>query len=198
LSRIGPIIFVTLDAADLRHGMAAMRDPKLAAALAGESSAIIPDQTNGSEHLLHHYLGSDLKKAHDVFYTARHDDPRRWPETYDHTPLDFLPAGAREALRHPNDLLLRPVGMKNVTNALLDRGWHPRHIAGLIRSKFERDHAWGGEWKDYSPTLRADYYTRMFAGERTPVGTEAAEITDAEHPLRSPKPVTAPPEAVEV
>jgi hypothetical protein len=198
LSRIGPIIFVTLDAADLRHGMAAMRDPKLAAALAGESSAIIPDQTNGSEHLLHHYLGSDLKKAHDVFYTARHDDPRRWPETYDHTPLDFLPTGAREALRHPNDLLLRPVGMKNVTNALLDRGWHPRHIAGLIRSKFERDHAWGGEWKDYSPALRADYYTRMFAGERTPVGTEAAEITDAEHPLRSHKPVTAPPEAVEV
>ena len=198
LPRIGPIIFVTLDAADLRHGIAAMRDPKLAAALARESSAIIPDQTNGTEHLLHHYLGSDLQKAHDHFYTARHDDPRRWPETYDHTPLDFLPAGAREALRHPNDLLLRPVGMKNVTNALLDRGWHPRHIAGLIRSKFERDHAWGEEWKDYSPALRADYYTRMFACERTSVHTEAGEIAGAEHTPHLHWPVPRPPEPLEV
>jgi hypothetical protein len=198
LPRIGPIIFVTLDVADLRHGIAAMREPKLAAALARESSAIIPDQTNGTEHLLHHYLGSDLKRSHDLFYAARHDDPRRWPETYDHTPLDALPAGVREALRHPNDLLLRPVGMKSVTNALLDRGWHPRHIAGLIRSKFERDYAWGEEWKDYSPALRADYYTRIFAGERTSIATEAAEIAGAEHLPRPHWPVPTPPEPVEV
>jgi hypothetical protein len=198
LPRIGPIIFVTLDAADLRHGIAAMRDPDLAAALARDSCALIPDQTNGTEHLLHHYLGSDLKKFHDHFHAAQHDDPRRWPETYDETPLDHLPAGAREALRHPNDLLLRPVGMKNVTRALLERGWHPRHIAGLIRSKFERDHAWGDEWKDYSPALRADYYTRIFAGEGTSVGTEAAEITGAERLPPSHWPSPAPPEPVEV
>ena len=198
LPRIGPIIFVTLDVADLRHGMAAMREPKLAAALARDSSAVIPDQTNGTEHLLHHYLGSELKKTHDHFYAARHDDPRRWPETYDHTPLEALPGAAREALRHPNDLLLRPVGMKSVTHALLDHGWHPRHIAGLIRSKFERDYAWGGEWKDYSPALRADYYTRIFAAERTPVGVEAAEITGAENLSRPHWPLPVPPEAVEV
>jgi hypothetical protein len=187
LPRIGPIIFVTLDGTDLRHGLAAMRDPALAAQAALGATAVIPDQTNGTEHLLHHYLGSDLKSFHDYFHTAQHDDPRRWPDTYDHTPLDTLPAGAREALRHPNDLLLRPVGMQRVTNALLDRGWHPRHIAGLIRSKFERDYGWGAEWKDYSPALRADYYTRIFAGQRTSVATEAEEIRGAEtHPPRAP------------
>lgn len=180
LPRIGPIIFVTLDGADLRHGIAAMRDPQLAAELARDTSATIPDHTTGTEHLLHHYLGSDLHKFHDFFHTARHDDPQSWPETYDHTPLDTLPAGAREALRHPNDLLLRPVGMKHVTEALVHRGWHPRHVAGLIRSKFERDHGWGQEWKDYSPALRADYYTRIFAGRRTAVDVEAAEIRGAE------------------
>jgi hypothetical protein len=198
LPRIGPIIFVTLDAADLKHGIAAMRDPKLAAALAREASAVIPDQTNGTEHLLHHYLGSDLKNFHDHFHAAQHDDPRRWPGTYDHTPLDHLPAGAREALRHPNDLLLRPVGMKLVTEALLDRGWHPRHIAGMIRSKFERDYGWGEEWKDYSPALRADYYTRIFAGQRTAVATEAAEIAGAENLPRPQWRAPAPQEAVEV
>ena len=198
LPRIGPIIFVTLDGADLRHGLAAMRQPRMAAELARNGSAVIPDATNGSEHLLHHYLGSELKRFHDFFHTAQHDDPQRWPETYDHTPLDHLPAGAQEALRHPNDVLLRPVGMKNVTEALLARGWHPRHIAGLIRSKFERDYGWGEEGKDYSPALRADYYTRIFAGLRTSVEVETAEIRGAEtRPIpqwHAPEPA----EAVEV
>ena len=88
-------------------------------------------------------------------------------------------------MRHPNDLLLRPVGMKSVTQALMQRGWHPRHIAGLIRSKFERDYGWGEEWKDYSPALRADYYTRIFAGAGISVATEAAEIRDAESHART-------------
>jgi len=195
LPRIGPMIFVTLDAADLRHGMAAMRDPRLAADLARDSAALIPDQTHGTEHLLHHYFGSDLHKFHEHFHASQHDDPRRWAETYDRTPLDHLPSGAREALCHPNDLLLRPVGMKRVTEALLECGWHPRHIAGLIRSKFERDYGWGDKWKDYSPALRADCYTRIFAGEHTTVETEAAEIREADAPPqflpRQPSPVAA-------
>ena len=197
LPRIGPIIFVTLDVADLGHGIAAMRDPRLAADLARDSSALIPDQTIGTEQLLHHYLGSELHKFHNHFHASHHDDPRRWAETYDHTPLDNLPAGAREALRHPNDLLLRPVGMKRVTEALLGRGWHPRHIAGLIRSKFERDYHWGNEWKDYSPALRADYYTRIFAGEHTSVETEAAEIREAAGPPGPSRRATSPIEALE-
>ena len=185
LPRIGPIIFVTLDHADLRHGLAAMRHPRLAADLARDATAVIPDMTAGSEHLLHHYLGSKLRRFHEYFFSTRHDEPVRWSETYDRTPLHDLPAGAREALRHPNDLLLRPVGMKRVTEALLDRDWHPRHIAGLIRSKFERDHGWGREWKEYSPALRADCYTRIFAGLRTSVTTEAAEIAEAGGPART-------------
>lgn len=185
LPKIGPILFVTLNGADLREGLKAMRDTALAAEWARGSTAIIPDQTTGTEHLLHHYLGSGLRKFHEFFLSAHHDDPHRWPETYDHTPLNDLPGGAREALRHPNDLLLRPVGMKTVTRALMQRGWHPRHVAGLIRSKFERDYGWGEEWKDYSPALRADYYTRIFAGEDTSVADDAAEIRDAESHLRS-------------
>jgi hypothetical protein len=107
-----------------------------------------------------------------------------------------LPAGAREALRHPNDLLLRPVGMKRVTEALVDRGWHPRHVAGLIRSKFERDYGWGSEWTDYSPALRADYYTRIFASQPTSVATEADEIRGAE--TRETHTANAPLEAIEL
>jgi len=67
-------------------------------------------------------------------------------------------------LDEPNDLLLRPWAMKLVTRVLLSLGWHPRHIAGLIRSKFEQEHHWGEQWKDYEPGWRADFYVRLFAG----------------------------------
>jgi hypothetical protein len=44
-------------------------------------------------------------------------------------------------------------------------GWHPRHVAGLIRSKFENpEHGWGVNWGDYEAGTRADFYTRLFAG----------------------------------
>jgi hypothetical protein len=81
-----------------------------------------------------------------------------------------------------------PVG--GPSQALLERGWHPRHIAGLIRSKFERDHGWGDAWKDYSPALRADYYTRIFAGRRASVVTEAEEIRKTS-PATKQTPATA-------
>jgi hypothetical protein len=103
-----------------------------------------------------------------------------WHGGYDRTPLDDLPEGARLALKHPNDLLLRPSGMRMVVDALLQRGWHPRHIAGLIRSKFERDHGWGTQWDEYSPALRADFYARIFAGRRTGVCVEAGDIRAGE------------------
>lgn len=177
LPRIGPLIFVTPEDADIRDGISAMRDPDLASEMACNVRCSIPDRTAGTARLLQHYMRSGLRRFHDYFHSAAHDDPRRWPETYDRAPLNDLPPVARDALRYPNDLLLRPVGMKNVTVALQRKGWHPRHIAGLIRSKFERDYGWGEEWNDYSPAMRADCYTRIFAGLTTTVSSEATEIS---------------------
>jgi len=198
IPRIGPIIFVPLDGVDIRQGMVAMRDPKQAALLAEKISARIPDATAGTGALLSHYRGSALRRFHDFFYAAQHDSPRLWPGTYDRTPLGDLPEAAREALVFPNDLLLRPTGMRAVVEALLDRGWHPRHIAGLIRSKFERDHGWGGQWREYSPTMRADFYARIFSGRRTSVCREAGEVRAAEAGLfpRGVRPAAAPQEPI--
>jgi hypothetical protein len=67
-------------------------------------------------------------------------------------------------LENPNDLLLHPASMRLVTRVLLALGWHPRHIAGLICSKFARDHGWGNQWAECDPATRADFYTRIFAG----------------------------------
>lgn len=163
MGRIGPIIFVPVDGMDTHRAVHVMRDPELAANLAKERTTTIPDHTEGSISLLAAYERSELKEFHAEFYAESHDPPERWPETYDRLCLENLPEAARNALMYPNDLLLRPVGMRAVTEALITRGWHPRHIAGLVRSKFERDYSWGNQWNGYSPAMRADFYVRIFA-----------------------------------
>lgn len=177
LARIGPIIFVPLDGLDARRALVAMRDPRAAAELAERVTTHIPDQTFGTGSLLRQYRGSALRRTHEYFYSSRHDPPWRWHTTYDQAALDDLPDEARDALRFPNDLLLKPSGIRAVTTALLERDWHPRHIAGLVRSKFERDHHWGSLWTDYSPAMRADFYVRIFSSSSTGVDAEAARIS---------------------
>lgn len=56
--------------------------------------------------------------------------------------------------------------MQMVVRSLLSEGWHPRHIAGLIRFRFSDSNAgWGGAWDHYDPGIRAEFYTRLFAGQ---------------------------------
>ncbi|MFM8983778.1 MAG: hypothetical protein ACKOLA_12940 [Spartobacteria bacterium] len=180
ISKIGPIIFVPVDGLDIRQAMVVMRDPGLAARLAEKLSARIPDQTFGTASLIRHYRGSALRRYHEYFYSSMHDAPERWHQTYDRAPLGDLPVEARNVLLFPNDLLLKPAGIRSVTECLLSRGWHPRHIAGLIRSKFERDYGWGQQWLEYSPAMRADFYVRIFSSAKTSVAQEVGRILGRE------------------
>ena len=177
IEKIGPIIFIPVDKIDTRQGMQAMRDPNLAARLAETISTSIPDHTVEMRRLLQHYMKSPLHAFHDYFYSENHEPVPRWPLTYDITHLEEFPGAVRNALLFPNDLLLKPCNMQKVTEAFLAKGWHPRHIAGLIRSKFERDYGWGDQWEDYSPAMRADFYVRIFAGKNVSLKETLAEIT---------------------
>ena len=180
IGKIGPIIFVPANESETEGAVAAMRDPERAARWAEHFSTDIPDATSGTGELIREYETSALRGFHDFFYSRHHDPVASWPHTYDHTPLQNLPEGVRDALLFPNDLLLRPTSIRAVTETLVSRGWHPRHVAGLIRSKFERDYGWGNQWKDYSPSMRADFYVRIFSGLKTSVAEDAAAIAEAE------------------
>ncbi|MDB6134822.1 MAG: hypothetical protein JWM59_3065 [Verrucomicrobiales bacterium] len=149
----------TAQSLEIRGNGAAVAD------LAHRASGAIPDQTPGTERLLSAYEASALCCFHKEFYSSKHDPPSIWSQTYDRTPLDFLPHCARHILTCPNDRLLKPAGIQIVTRSLLAQGWHPRHIAGLIRSKFaDSSYSWGIDWNDYEPGTRADFYVRLFAG----------------------------------
>jgi len=138
-----PLLFVIpLQGIDWRQGIFVMRNPHLAVELSKHCSTGIPDETFGIGQLLQHYHKSKLAKFHADFYSQEQPPRERWQETYDRQPLEILPACARVALEMPNDLLLRPAFIRRLVRVMLALGWHPRHIAGLICSKYQRDLGW--------------------------------------------------------
>ncbi len=132
--------------------------------VARETSTDIPDMSGATELIARSYENSALRRFHDYFYAEQHEPREEWPATYDRTPLDFLPRCVRSILEEPNERLLVPRAIRLLTAVLLATNWHPRHIAGLIRSKYERDYGWLNEWFVYDAGTRADFYTRVFAG----------------------------------
>lgn len=145
----------------IRQNAAEVRD------LAHRTLVRIPDQGQGMGRLIDAYLSSSLRGFHRRFYEVSHDPRGAWPETYAKTPTaNFFPC-VRTILEEPNDLLLKPVALQLLTRYLLVAGWHPRHIAGLVRSRFEEpSYGWRkGYWDVYNSGLRADFYVRSFVAE---------------------------------
>ncbi len=162
--RVPPMVMIPLGGLDLSEGIETMRDMEKAAEWASHTDCHIPDGSAEAEPLLELYLRSELRAFHDRYYSQEHDPADRWPSTYDRTPLERLPGFLQGALRDPNDQLLKPRVLADLTAELLGQGWHPRHIAGLVRSKYERDYGWLNEWYVYDAAMRADFYVRLFSG----------------------------------
>jgi hypothetical protein len=144
---------------DVYGAIACREDEASVRELALRACSKIPIQEEGTTRLLEEYLGSDLRRFHEEFYSVslHVDAPFTLPED--------LPLCVSDLLEWPNDRLLKPAGIQLVTRMLLSFGWHPRHIAGLIRSRFANPaYGWGVDWKEYDPGMRADFYTRLFAG----------------------------------
>jgi hypothetical protein len=163
LTNLQPLFIIPLQGIDWRQGISIMRDPARAAELAKHNSTKIPDGTLGTGNVLHDYKKSDLAEFHAFFYLQEQHPVEFWPKTYDRQPLEILPACARVALEQPNDLLLRPAFIRRLVRVMLALGWHPRHIAGLICSKYQRDFRWT-QLADVDAATRADFYTRVFSG----------------------------------
>jgi hypothetical protein len=164
IASLPPIFEIPLGEMNVADALKVMRDPEAVAELAKRVPSFIPDCSAGMEQLIASYLASALARFHHDFYSTEPDRPDTWMRTYDQTDLRQLPPCAQFILEHPNDLLLRPSGMRRIVLVFLALGWHPRHIAGLIQSKFERDYSWGEVWEGYDPATRAELYTRVFAG----------------------------------
>ncbi len=164
VEHLPPVFLIPLHEMNSQEGIRTMHDMDRVKNLATRASTVIPDHTSSMENLITAYQESPLAVFHDTFYGVETDPPEAWPRTYDRMPLDVLPPCVRHLLEQPNEALLKPGGIRSLVRTLLALGWHPRHIAGLICSKYQRDFGWGNQWQGYDPAMRADFYTRLFSG----------------------------------
>ena len=138
LAKLQPIFVIPLQGIDWRAGN--FRDAR--SAIDGEVAARAIEQ-NSRRYSRHWQKCCTITRDRssqnfmNEFYSQEQHPPELWPETYDRQPLEILPACARVALEMPNDLLLRPAFIRRLVRVMLALGWHPRHIAGLICSKYQ-------------------------------------------------------------
>jgi hypothetical protein len=158
------MVMVPSNGLDMGRITSIMRDLGKASEWASHTSCIIPDCSPGMESLTTLYLHSEIRRFHDWFYSVEPEPPEKWPTTYDRMSLTAVPPHIRYALENPNESLLKPVPLRQLVAFLLEEGWHPRHIAGLIRSKYERDYGWLNQWYIYDAGMRADFHARVLSG----------------------------------
>ncbi len=124
----------------------------------------------GLENLIGAYLETDLRKFHQDFDQTPQEPWQNWPSTYD--PFSYmgelLPGCVRETINNPNPRMLEPPNLQKLIITMLSVGWHPAHIAGFIRSKYERDYGWSenqsADWNKYDANLRARKWVELYVG----------------------------------
>lgn len=163
LSKLPPLFVVPAQGMTWREGVEMMRDVAATTKLAASSCTKIPDASESMAKLIADYTCSNVAGFHDWFYSQEQHEPEHWSETYDCFALEILPVCARMILERPNDLLLQPARIRQLVRVMLALGWHPRHIAGLIHSKYARPFGWT-QFNGCDRATRADFYTRIFAG----------------------------------
>jgi hypothetical protein len=153
-------------------------DGAAAVAWAESSASAIPD-ANDAPELLEGYRRGPVGRFHQDFYGGPRIGSAQWPFTYDRLTEHMLPACVRAPLEHPNPLLLRPVFLRSVALTLWGLGWHPRSIAGIVASRFEKEHGWQPTFERYDAQSRAEFYVRLFCGARADGLDGSADFTCA-------------------
>ena len=140
------------------------KDLKLAAEYASQCSGTIPDAAVGWDRVISDYRRSRLYQFHQEFDSIEHDPPHTWPYAYWKLDLSTLPPCAANTIRNACWGLLNPTCLQTLCRILYADGWHPKHIAGLVRSYYESREGWGVDWEKYNPETRADFWVRIYCG----------------------------------
>lgn len=169
-----PIFTIPLHEIDLATALQLRKSVTATIELAHRACVRIPEQTQGMDCLVDSYLASTLRKFHQKY------DSDAWDGEVTEKEISGLhkrlPPCAAYIVDNPNDLLLKPSGMRLLTRCLLGQGFPPRRIAAMVAKIFKDDrHGWNNHWEIYSPEMRADFYTRLFAGQ---IATKLDESVD--------------------
>ena len=140
------------------------RDIRLAGRAAQSGSTVLPVVTEGVRRLLAAYSGSRLGQFHRSFYATPPRGDKDRNDLFRSLPLSRFPPCIVRPLVAPNDRLLQPAFVQDVTRFLLAEGMQPRDIAAVVQSRYEADFSWGERWSWLDAQTRAEFDVRVFAG----------------------------------
>jgi len=113
--------------------------------------------------LIEQYAQSKLYSFHQEFDKTEHDatDENYKLAKFDHN----LSWDTREMMEYPNPTLLQPRNLKRLTEELMSKGWHPKHIGGMLAGRYEAEgKGWDKRyWSKYKPRTRANFWARTYA-----------------------------------
>ena len=164
LTNLQPLCVIPLQGIDWRRGISAMRDLRLTAKLAEHTSTRIPDATRGTGRLLSEYQQVEARQSFTPGSTRRNSIRPNFGRKPTTRRLWRFSRPARAS--RSNSQTISCCGQRSfasLSRVMLALGWHPRHIAGLICSKYKRDFDWT-QFANVDPATRADFYTRVFSG----------------------------------
>ncbi len=166
ISRATPVqVAVPRGRLALKEALALRRHFRDSSEYARDVYCFIPDFTVNWKRVINAYRGSELARFHRWLDDESQDHWSEWDRTYRAFDPGVLPPCARLPLENPNDQLLKPTNLQTLTRCLLALGWHPVHIAGLVRAKWEGPHGWPeGQWRHFDAGSRSLFYVRVFSG----------------------------------
>jgi hypothetical protein len=129
---------------------------------AKEITAEVPYASQGVESLIWDYTKSSLYKFHQEYDSIPIDSHQDWWKGYDSFDTRQVPPCIQEAFNRPNPRMLQPNYIQALVRTL--HWWNPKHVAGLITSKYTRDYNWDYNWKKYDAYRHAKVWTRFYAG----------------------------------
>ncbi len=136
------------------------RSPSCARGIAAVSHAVLPDVSTGLVRLLDEYRFSRLAAFHRDYLAECFD----LVEAAAPLDLSTVPPCVSWPLDAPNDRLLQPAFIQQLTRALVAHGWRPAAIARLVYERYMSDANWGTHWARRDRWTRATFDVGVFAG----------------------------------
>lgn len=124
--------------------------------IAAHTHAAIPDVAPGVARIIEEYRHSHLAAVRARYHVdLESPSAEREPGP--------LPPCASRALDEPDDRLLQPAFLQQLTRVLMAEGWRPADIARLVYDRYEDTPGWDAQWSRRDRWTRAVFDVGVFA-----------------------------------
>ncbi len=146
---------------DLDYLLECMWSKEMAVEHSTYFSGFIPYADDESvSSLVNEYKESDLYAFHRRFDTEPELPPG---EALNRAMGDFkLSDKSRNFIAYPCPRALQPRALKKFVRDLLEHGWHPKHVGGLINDFYHQPLEWNTDWIKYVRKTRAFFWARIY------------------------------------